>query len=73
MNETEILNQLKELLPLLIPLIIIQLILIIAALVDLVKRPSTALNGPKWVWVLAIFFVNFIGPIIYFVAGRKDE
>lgn len=61
----------QALLPLLIPIILIQLGLLIAALVDLVRRPAT--NGPKWLWALIIVFINIIGPIIYFIAGRKDE
>jgi uncharacterized membrane protein YhaH (DUF805 family) len=57
--------------PYLIPVLILQLALMIAALVDLARREHT--RGPKWVWVLVIVLVNFIGPIIYFVIGRKDE
>lgn len=64
-------NELRELLPLLWPLIVIQLALIVFALLDL--RQRTATRGPKWVWVLVIVFVNLIGPIIYFVVGRNDE
>jgi hypothetical protein len=63
--------QLKQYIPLLIPVLVIQLGLMIAALVDLVRREQT--RGPKWVWALVILLVNFIGPIIYFVAGRKEE
>jgi hypothetical protein len=37
----------------------------------LVRREQT--RGPKWVWALVIVLVNYIGPIIYFVAGRKEE
>jgi predicted ABC-type exoprotein transport system permease subunit len=51
--------------------LIIQLGLMIAALIDLIRRSQT--RGPKWVWVLVIVLVNYIGPIIYFVAGRQDE
>lgn len=58
-------------LPLLIPLFIIQLGLMIAGIVDLVKREKT--RGPKWVWVLVVLFVNMIGPIIYFIVGREEE
>jgi hypothetical protein len=43
----------------------------VTALVDLIRRAQT--HGPKWAWALVIILVNFIGPIIYFVAGRKDE
>jgi len=61
----------KQYLPLLIPVVLIQLALMITALVDLIRRAQT--RGPKWVWALVIVLVNFIGPIIYFVAGRKEE
>ncbi len=63
-------EQLREFIPLLIPLIILQLILMAVALIDLAKRPYT--RGPKWAWALVIIFVNMIGPIIYFVVGREE-
>ena len=61
----------QELLPLLIPLLVIQLALLVFALIDLGRRTTT--RGPKWIWVLVIVFVNIIGPIVYFVIGREDE
>ena len=61
---------LKELLPLLIPVILLELALMAVALADLVRRERT--RGPKWAWALVIILVNFIGPIIYFVVGRED-
>ncbi|HUS93693.1 MAG TPA: PLD nuclease N-terminal domain-containing protein [Patescibacteria group bacterium] len=63
-------SQISDYIPLLIPIILIQLGLMIAALVDLIRRPKV--NGPKWMWVLIILIVNFIGPIIYFVVGREE-
>jgi hypothetical protein len=71
MENTSILDQIMKLLPLLIPLFLIQLGLMIAALVDLIKRERT--KGPKWMWVIIVVFVNMIGPIVYFVVGREDE
>lgn len=65
------LQQLLDLAPLLIPVIIIQLGLIVAALADLIKRSKT--RGPKWLWVVIILIFGIIGPIIYFVIGREDE
>ena len=65
------LQELLDLLPLLIPIFLIQIALIVIALWDLWKREST--RGPKWVWLLVILLVNFIGPIIYFIIGREDE
>jgi hypothetical protein len=60
----------REYLPFLIPILILQLILVVAALVDLLRRERT--RGPKWVWLLVILFVNLIGPIIYFMLGRDE-
>jgi len=61
----------KQYLPLLIPVVLIELGLMVTALVDLIRRAQT--RGPKWVWALVIILINFIGPIVYFVAGRKEE
>ena len=61
----------QSLIPFLIPIVLLQLALIVAALLDLRRRART--KGPQWVWVLVILFVNLIGPILYFVIGREDE
>jgi hypothetical protein len=53
------------------PILIIQLILILVAIIDLVKIEKT--NGPKWLWILIILFLNIIGPILYFVIGRRNH
>lgn len=52
------------------PLLIIQGILMLVALLDLRKVYAT--NGPKWMWVLIIIFISTLGPIAYFIAGRKS-
>jgi hypothetical protein len=56
---------------LLAPLFIIQLILLIVSLVDLSRIEKT--NGPKLLWVFVIIFVNIVGPILYFVIGRRNN
>ncbi|WP_075620288.1 PLD nuclease N-terminal domain-containing protein [Paenisporosarcina indica] len=53
------------------PILIIQLILVVVALIDLVRVLHT--NGPKWVWAIVIVLVNIMGPIVYFIFGRKNE
>lgn len=63
-------DTLQELLPLIWPLVVIQVGLMIFALIDLSRRSVT--RGPKWVWVLVIIFINIIGPIVYFVIGREE-
>ena len=64
-------EQLQEFLPLLIPLLIVQLVLVVFALLDLSKRQIT--RGPKWMWVLIILFVSMIGPVVYFLVARPEE
>ncbi|WP_318508855.1 PLDc N-terminal domain-containing protein [Bacillus sp. T3] len=58
-------------LAILLPILIIQLILLVVALVDIIRSEKT--NGPKWIWVLIIIFINIIGPILYFVIGRRNH
>lgn len=64
-------EQLKPYIPLLVPLLLIQLGLMVAALIDLIKREKT--RGPKWAWALVVILINIIGPIVYFVLGREEE
>ncbi|WP_019241758.1 MULTISPECIES: PLD nuclease N-terminal domain-containing protein [Bacillus] len=59
------------LLQILVPIIILQLILMVTALVSLIKQEET--RGPKWLWTIIILFVNLIGPVVYFIFGRKDR
>ena len=46
-----------------------QIALQAAALWDLSRRPAAEIRGTKRAWVAASF-VNFFGPIAYFVWGR---
>jgi Flp pilus assembly protein protease CpaA len=58
-------------LPLLLPLLILQLILLFVALRDLLKRNLS--NESKWLWIMIIVFVNLFGPILYFTIGRRGR
>jgi hypothetical protein len=49
---------------------VVQITLMLAALIDLRRRPAKEIHGPKLAWVAASF-VNFIGPLSYFAFGRK--
>lgn len=50
---------------------LIQLSLLAAALLDIRKRPAEQINGSKKLWT-AVAFINWVGPIAYFVKGRKQ-
>lgn len=66
------LETIKEILPFLIPLLLIQLVLLIIALTDLIKREKVR-GGNKIIWALVIVFINIIGPILYLFIGRQES
>jgi len=66
----ESLELIRQWIPLLIPVVILQLALMAAALVDVFRREKT--KGPKWVWIVVIISFNLIGPLVYFIAGREE-
>jgi Phospholipase_D-nuclease N-terminal len=57
-------------LPLLIPLLLIELGLMIYCLVDIARREKT--KGPKWMWILIVVLVNLLGSIAYLIIGREE-
>jgi hypothetical protein len=67
-NELE--SLLREMLPLLVPVILIQLGLMIYCLVDISRREMP--NDSKLMWLLLIVLVNFFGPIAYLLIIRKE-
>ena len=64
-------DQIMKYLPLLIPLLVIQLAMMILALVDILRREKT--RGPKWLWIAVVVLGEMIGPILYFVIGREES
>jgi hypothetical protein len=61
-----------QMLPYMVPLIILEVALMAVALVDLAKRKHVT-GGNKIIWILVTVGIQFIGPVIYLVAGRKEE
>jgi hypothetical protein len=49
---------------------LVQLTLLAAALFDIRRRPAEQINGSKLLWA-GLALVNFVGPIAYFLFGRK--
>jgi hypothetical protein len=66
------LGEIREMIPLLIPLLVIQLVLIGIALRDLVRRKRVK-GGNKLLWGLVIVFIQYIGPILYLTIGREED
>jgi hypothetical protein len=58
----------------LLPVLIIQVVFQIIALVDLARRPREEirrLSKPLWVVIIIIF--EILGPVIYFIFGKKYD
>ncbi len=62
--------EITELLPFLIPLILLQAVLMITALVMIIRQQEFKyLNKP--LWILIAVFLNLLGPVLYFVLERR--
>lgn len=59
-------------LPVFLPLIIIELVLALTALIHVIRHPHYRF-GNRTVWILVVLFIQLIGPVLYFVIGRGDE
>ena len=72
MPELSGLSILLDYLPILIPLAVIQLGLMIAALIHIFKH-DTYRMGNRTLWIVISVLLSTIGPILYFILGRSDE
>ena len=61
-----------EYLPFLIPLVILQLGLAIFSAIHVIRHPHYRF-GNQVMWLLIVLLIQFIGPLIYFVFGRRDR
>jgi len=65
------LASLVRLLPLFIPLFLVEMGLMVIAVIDIVKRERVR-GGNKVIWLLVAIFVGVIGPIVYLLFGREE-
>ena len=69
MNNSELL---KEFLPFLIPLIILQFVLLGYTLWHILTHRSYK-RGSRTIWlIVALVGMNYVGPILYFLFGKED-
>lgn len=54
------------------PLLFIQGILVVVSLFDWIKQEDQ-IRGNRWIWLVVIIFVNLIGPVLYFIFGRRKD
>lgn len=59
-------------LPFLLPVLLIELVLMITALVHILKHKNYRF-GNRILWIIIVVVINTIGPILYFTIGRGEE
>ncbi len=58
-------------LPILLPLLAVSALLVAVALIDLYRNRKSRKH--VLAWTLIIIFANTLGPVLYFVIGRKER
>ena len=65
-------EQIMEFLPFLIPLVIVQFGLL-AYTIHHILTHNTYKRGNRALWlVIVIVFMNYVGPILYFLLGKEE-
>jgi len=49
---------------------VVEVVLLVATLFDIRRRPADQIKGPKWMWS-SLAFVSIVGPLAYFAFGRR--
>ena len=65
-------SQIVKMLPFLVPILILEVVLLVVAILDIVKRQKVT-GGNKVLWIVVVVIFQIIGPIVYFIFGRKES
>ncbi len=63
---------LKENLPLLLPIIFLEIGLMIYSINHILKHDKYRF-GNRTIWLLIVIFIQIIGPIIYLTVGKEEQ
>lgn len=65
-------EQIMDFLPFLIPLVIVQFGLLGYTIYHILTH-NTYKRGNRTIWlIIVIVFMNYVGPILYFLLGKED-
>jgi hypothetical protein len=65
--------EIREYLPLIIPLIVVQFSLLGYTIVHILRH-DTYKRGSRALWlIIALVGMNFWGPVLYFILGKEEE
>ena len=65
-------EEIREYLPLLIPVIIASLALTVCSVVHILRHSSYK-HGNRAIWLVIALCINLIGPVLYFTLGKEEE
>lgn len=66
-------TNINEILPFLIPLILVEFILLLFTLKHILTHTHYK-RGTRTMWlIIAVIGMEFIGPILYFLFGKEDD
>ncbi|MBD3948353.1 PLDc_N domain-containing protein [Tuanshanicoccus lijuaniae] len=65
-------ESIKEFLPVIIPIVILELGLMIYALSHVLKHERYKF-GNRALWILIVVLVQIIGPILYLTVGKEND
>lgn len=68
----KMIEQAKEYLPFLIPIVIIQFSLLIYVIRHILTHENYKRGSRKLWLVVSIVLMNFVGPILYLIFGKED-
>lgn len=64
--------EMKELLPFIIPLAIVEIVLLIVTLRHILTHENYK-RGNRTLWLIVVIIgMQYIGPILYFLLGKED-
>lgn len=61
-----------EYLPVFLPLVAVELVLAVTALIHVLRHPHYRF-GNKVIWIFVVLLIQILGPVIYFAFGRGEE
>ncbi len=61
-----------DMLPVLVPLVLLELALLLLGLWDLTRPDRSVRGGSKVLWGVVVVCVGIFGPLVYFMVGREE-
>lgn len=65
-------EMLREYLPFLLPVIVLEIVLAVTALVHILRHDKYRL-GNRVLWIILVLVIQIIGPVMYFVWGKEED